>query len=104
MIEKDSPEHKMIKGKKIMVIDELDDTRYTLQYITDLLLDLGPKEIGVGVLHNKSKEKKGKLDKSIKYFSGKTIQTNGLYIHGRVQILINTINYVNKVNTWIVIN
>ena len=73
MIEKESPEHKMIKGKKIMVIDELDDTRYTLQYITDLLLDLGPKEIGVGVLHNKSKEKKGKLNKSIKYFSGKTI-------------------------------
>ena len=73
MIEKNSSEHKMIKGKKIMVYDELDDTRYTLQYITDLLLDLGPKEIGVGVLHNKSKEKKGKLDKSIKYFSGKTI-------------------------------
>jgi uncharacterized protein len=74
MIEKDSLEHKMIKGKKIIVIDELDDTRSTLQYVTNLLLDLGPKEISVGVLHNKKKEKEGRLDKSIKYFSGKMIE------------------------------
>tara|TARA_B100000745_G_C20110071_1_gene379948 strand:+ start:199 stop:744 length:546 start_codon:yes stop_codon:yes gene_type:complete len=73
MIEKNSSEHKMIKGKNIIVIDELDDTRSTLQYVTDLLLDLEPKEISVGVLHNKKKKKVGKLNKSIKYFSGKII-------------------------------
>ena len=74
MIEKNSLEHQMIKGKKIIVIDELDDTRTTLPYIINLLLELEPAEISVGVLHNKKKEKEGKLDRNNKYFSGKMIE------------------------------
>ena len=72
-IQKGSDEHKMIKNKKILIIDELDDTRSSLQYVTNELLEYEPSEIAVGVLHNKIKEKKGVLDKRIKYFCSKQI-------------------------------
>jgi hypoxanthine phosphoribosyltransferase len=72
-IQKGSNEHMMIKNKKILVVDELDDTRSSLQYVTNELLEYEPSEIAVGVLHNKIKEKKGVLDKRIKYFYSKQI-------------------------------
>ena len=53
-----SPEHDMIKHKNILIIDELDDTRTTLGYISDYLLTLEPNSITIGVLHNKRKKKK----------------------------------------------
>jgi hypoxanthine phosphoribosyltransferase len=72
-IQKGSNEHMMIKNKKILIVDELDDTRSSLQYVTNELLEYEPSEIAVGVLHNKIKEKKGVLDKRIKYFYSKQI-------------------------------
>ena len=71
---KNSPEHNMIKNKKIIIIDELDDTRTTLEYITNLLLEFQPSEMAIGVLYNKKKIKKGTINKKIKYFYSKLIK------------------------------
>lgn len=60
-------------GKKILIVDEVDDTRTTLEYaVKELEKDIelarqrmggdAPKtEFGIFVLHNKDKPKKGKL-------------------------------------------
>ena len=46
-----------LKGKKILLIDEVDDTRATLAYCVGELLSYEPEEIAVLVLHNKLKKK-----------------------------------------------
>ena len=46
-----------LKGKKVLLIDEVDDTRATLGYCVRELLKYDPQEIAVLVLHNKLKEK-----------------------------------------------
>ena len=74
LIRTDTEEAALIKGKHILVIDELDDTRTTLAYITNKLLELQPNKIIVGVLHNKYKEKTGILDESVTYVSAKTVK------------------------------
>ena len=74
MIHKNTSEHYSIKDKNILVIDELDDTRSTLVYITNYLLTLQPKHITIGVLHNKIKMKLKSLDSSIQYLSAKYVK------------------------------
>ena len=46
-----------LKGKKVLLIDEVDDTRATLAYCVGELLSYQPEEIAVLVLHNKLKKK-----------------------------------------------
>jgi uncharacterized protein len=50
---------KKIKGKKILLVDEVDDTRVTLSYCLYELLRHKPQEIRVAVLHQKLKHKTG---------------------------------------------
>ena len=49
---------KKIKGKKILLVDEIDDTRITLTYCLKELLKYDPEEIRVAVIHQKIKDKK----------------------------------------------
>eukprot|EP00005_Dracoamoeba_jomungandri_P001238 CAMPEP_0174250778 /NCGR_PEP_ID=MMETSP0439-20130205/839_1 /TAXON_ID=0 /ORGANISM="Stereomyxa ramosa, Strain Chinc5" /LENGTH=172 /DNA_ID=CAMNT_0015330933 /DNA_START=60 /DNA_END=578 /DNA_ORIENTATION=+ len=58
-----------IKGKRVLVVDEVDDTRTTLQYCIEELKEQDIAEIGVMVVHNKLKEKRGVLPEDIPYFS-----------------------------------
>ena len=74
MIHQYTPEHECIKHKNILVIDELDDTRSTLVYITNYLLTLEPKLVNVSVLHNKQKLKLKPLDTRIQYVSAKDVE------------------------------
>ncbi len=76
---KDSPQkiqwidevEKKLQGKKILLIDEVDDSRVTLEYCLRELLKHGPAEIAVAVLHNKQKEKKGMIPQEVThYFAG----------------------------------
>lgn len=68
-----------LKGKKILLIDEVDDTRTTLGYCIGELLAYEPEEIAVLVLHNKQKTKDVELPAEItKYFSG--LQTGDIWI------------------------
>ncbi len=58
-------------GKKVLLIDEVDDTRATLAYCVGELLKFKPEEIAVLVLHNKQKDKDVEFPVEVKrYFSG----------------------------------
>ncbi|MDD3823695.1 MAG: phosphoribosyltransferase [Sphaerochaetaceae bacterium] len=63
-----------LRDKKVLLIDEVDDTRATLSYCVKELLKNEPKEIAVLVLHNKKKEKDAEFPPEItRYFAGKEI-------------------------------
>ena len=64
-----------LRGKRILLVDEVDDSRSTLEYCVRELLRHSPAEIAVAVLHNKLKEKKGSLPTEVKrYFAGRDIE------------------------------
>ena len=66
---------KKIEGKKVLLIDEVDDTRVTLEYCLRELLSHNPKEIAIAVLHNKAKAKAGKIpDEVSRYFCGRKLE------------------------------
>jgi len=76
---KDSPQkiqwidevEKKLQGKKILLVDEVDDSRVTLEYCLRELLKHDPAEIAVAVLHNKKKEKRGVIPEEVHhYFAG----------------------------------
>jgi hypoxanthine phosphoribosyltransferase len=73
MIHKNSPEHDIIRNKNVLIVDELDDTCSTLLHVVDMITQLGPKELGVAVLHNKVKTKVGELPESVHYFYSKQV-------------------------------
>jgi hypoxanthine phosphoribosyltransferase len=56
-------------------VDEVDDSRSTLEYCIRELLRHGPAEIAVAVLHDKKKEKRGVIPPEVtRYFAGRTIE------------------------------
>jgi len=64
-----------LEGKRILLVDEVDDTRVTLEYCLNELLNCAPAEIAVAVLHNKIKDKKGKLPAAVRrYWAGRDIE------------------------------
>ncbi|KAI9611546.1 hypothetical protein H4Q26_008500 [Puccinia striiformis f. sp. tritici PST-130] len=77
-------------GKRILIVDEVDDTRTTLSYaVNELEKDVQnqlsklsppnrpssrpPNSLSLSVLHNKDKPKAGSIPEHIKYFAGKTV-------------------------------
>jgi len=70
----DEVENKL-SGKKVLLVDEVDDTRVTLEYCLKELLRHGPAEIAVAVLHNKRKAKRGIIPQEIsRYFVGEELE------------------------------
>jgi hypoxanthine phosphoribosyltransferase len=66
---------KKLAGKNVLLVDEVDDSRVTLEYCLRELLSHGPKEIAVMVLHNKLKEKRGSLPPAVRrYFAGEELE------------------------------
>ena len=59
-----------IKDKKILIIDEVDDTRTTIAYVIRELYKFDPKKIGVGIINNKLKEKTTEIPDYCSYFIG----------------------------------
>jgi hypothetical protein len=59
---------KKLKGRRVLLVDEVDDSRVTLEYCLRELLGHGPGEIAVMVLHNKNKEKHGRLPEQIRHY------------------------------------
>lgn len=57
-----------LTGKKVLLIDEVDDTRATLAYCVGELLSYKPEEIAVLVLHNKKKKKDVEFPPEIKRY------------------------------------
>lgn len=66
---------KKLPGKKVLLVDEVDDTRVTLQYCLTELLRHRPGEVAVAVLHNKRKKKRGRIPPEIsRYFVGEELE------------------------------
>jgi hypoxanthine phosphoribosyltransferase len=66
---------KKLSDKRILLVDEVDDSRVTLEYCLRELLQHGPREIAVAVLHNKIKEKRGSLPAEVHhYFVGEVLE------------------------------
>lgn len=64
-----------LKGKKILLVDEVDDSRATIGFCLEKLLSHNPEEIAVTVVHNKEKEKRGEIPSQVtKYFAGETME------------------------------
>ena len=64
----------LVRGKRVLIVDEVDDTRVTLQYaVEELRKTNAPAAIGVLVVHNKLKEKKGVLPDDITYIAGEHV-------------------------------
>eukprot|EP00283_Hemiselmis_rufescens_P009087 CAMPEP_0173433410 /NCGR_PEP_ID=MMETSP1357-20121228/10868_1 /TAXON_ID=77926 /ORGANISM="Hemiselmis rufescens, Strain PCC563" /LENGTH=210 /DNA_ID=CAMNT_0014398107 /DNA_START=39 /DNA_END=671 /DNA_ORIENTATION=+ len=62
-----------VEGKRVLVVDEVDDSRTTLQFcVEEILRDHTPAEMAVMVLHNKEKPKNGVLPKSVSYYAGES--------------------------------
>ncbi len=63
-----------LTGKKILLIDEVDDTRATLSYCVKELLRHNPEEVAVLVIHNKLKAKDAEFPEEVKrYFPAREI-------------------------------
>jgi hypoxanthine phosphoribosyltransferase len=65
---------KKLAGKRVLLVDEVDDSRSTLAYCLRELLRHQPAEIAVAVLHNKRKPKRDSLPAEVKrYFCGEEV-------------------------------
>lgn len=64
----------LVEGGNVLIIDEVDDTRTTLQYcVEEMLRRNKPNKIGVAVVHNKVKPKRGILPEGVEYFAGANV-------------------------------
>ena len=57
-----------IRGKNILIVDEVDDTRKTLSYLVEFFYQ-NSKKLGVFVVNNKIKEKVYKIPDDVLYIS-----------------------------------
>ncbi|TIC24146.1 hypothetical protein E3Q12_01622 [Wallemia mellicola] len=77
---------KSLVGKRVLIVDEVDDTRKTLGYAVSELqkdvqeqykhlpADTPPTEFAIFVVHNKLKEKAAGIPSDVKYFPGAEIE------------------------------
>lgn len=57
-----------LTGRKVLLVDEVDDTRTTLEYCLTELLAHNPAELAVAVLHRKDKPKRGVIPSEVERF------------------------------------
>ncbi len=70
----DEGENKLT-GRRILLIDEVDDSRVTLSYCLRELMRHHPAKLGVAVLHNKKKPKTGTIPAEVElYLAGEEIE------------------------------
>ena len=63
-----------LAGRKVLLVDEVDDTRSTLSYCLRELLRHEPREIAVAVLHNKRKPKRDVFPPQVqRYYAGEEV-------------------------------
>ncbi len=64
-----------LAGKRLLLVDEVDDTRVTLEYTLHELSRHRPREIAVMVLHDKKKPKRGVFPPWVRYvFAGEALE------------------------------
>ena len=66
-----------VRDQKVLIVDEVDDTRTTLQYcVEEVIKTNGPSEVAVAVVHNKDKPKKGVLPEGVIYMAGADVENH----------------------------
>lgn len=64
-----------VRGKRVLIVDEVDDSRTTLQYcVEEIMKTNAPAKVAVMVVHNKLKEKKGTLPEDVLYIAGEDVE------------------------------
>jgi len=65
---------KQVRGKRVLIMDEVDDTRTTLKYaVEEVMRTNAPAAIAVAVVHNKLKKKEAELPPGIVYMAGEDV-------------------------------
>lgn len=65
----------MVRGRRVVIVDEVDDTRLTLEYcVRELQRQNAPAAVAVAVVHNKLKTKQGTLPEGVAYFAGEDVE------------------------------
>ncbi len=63
-----------VRGKRVLIMDEVDDTRTTLAFaVREVMKTNAPSHIAVGVVHNKLKPKEAELPPNITYMAGEDV-------------------------------
>lgn len=57
-----------LAGRRVLLVDEVDDSRTTLEYCIRELLRNKPAALAVAVLHNKQKEKRGEIPAEVAHY------------------------------------
>eukprot|EP00614_Pseudopedinella_elastica_P001403 CAMPEP_0172588284 /NCGR_PEP_ID=MMETSP1068-20121228/7205_1 /TAXON_ID=35684 /ORGANISM="Pseudopedinella elastica, Strain CCMP716" /LENGTH=207 /DNA_ID=CAMNT_0013383563 /DNA_START=115 /DNA_END=739 /DNA_ORIENTATION=- len=65
---------KLVKGGRVLIVDEVDDTRTTLEYAVEEVKKDGPSSVAVAVVHNKLKPKRGELPADVLYLAGEHVE------------------------------
>ena len=66
---------KLVRNKRVLIIDEVDDTRTTLAYtVNELKNNHSPLSVAVMVVHNKQKKKDAELPDDVLYIAGSQIE------------------------------
>merc|ERR1712147_365414 len=61
---------KRVRGRRVLIVDEVDDTRTTLQYaVEELRRRNAPAAVAVLVVHNKRKPKRGAVPQDVTYIA-----------------------------------
>ena len=64
----------LVRGQRVLIVDEVYDTRSTLQYaVEEIRKQNGPSAIAVMVVHNKLKPKIGVLPHDVTYIAGEHV-------------------------------
>ena len=70
---------KLVEGGNVLIVDEVDDTRTTLQYaVEEVWKRCKPAKVAVCVVHNKNKPKKGTLPDTVPYFAAEEVEDHWL--------------------------
>lgn len=87
-----------LKGKNVLVVDEVDDSRVTMEFCLNELLKEDFGTVGVAVLHEKSKPKSVKFLKVSLISAALPLKTGGSTILGTRWTSTNTTNWPRKTN------
>lgn len=68
------PMPESLRGKNVLIVDEVDDSRVTLEFVLNELSKEFFGEMGVAVLHEKVKAKVGKIPEHVHFFSGIVVE------------------------------
>lgn len=70
----DDESEERVRGKRLLVVDEVDDSRATLAFCcSELLRSCSPAAIAVAVVHDKARPKVGELPAGVAHFAAETL-------------------------------